>query len=510
MDERDLITTEETELTDQTHEPDDGLLPAVIRSEVNFLQYPFFALSWRGLKTKTKTEYRIVTERNGQKAELTWRVTANTEYGYPTPFDRKVSRAIDALIDEILQEKGYPLKNPIPFSIYRLGQLMGISNAGRIYREVKESLKRIVLTGVESIGTFYLKDEERWIDKTFHLYDEVIFKGQRLSDGAIADSNYLWMSKEYLRSINTRYVKPLDYKYLNSLKSGLASRLYELLGIKFFGLPPERNYLRISYAILCQVLPATPREHYSLARQSLDSAHKELVKTGFLGKVTYQRTKVKKDFIILYYPGERAKKELRGEFATSLPIEEQLEIPLMGRDDNRFVELSGPAQELHERGLSKSAAVKLVDRYPEALIREKMEMLDFLLSTSPELISKSRAGWLRCAIEEDWQPTDEQLLAKEAQARAQTEDERRARWIKHRNELIEQEIRDWDKTPPEERIKGRLDFWLVGFQLKRQRVSQEEIEAKKAELISELPKTEEEKRSYLASKYSLNPPEDFV
>lgn len=40
--------------------------------------------------------------------------------------------------------------------------------------------------------------------------------------------------------------------------------------------------------------------------------------------------------------------------------------------------------------------------------------------------------------------------------------------------------------------------------------SQEEIETKEAELISELPKTEQEKRSYLASKYPLNPPEDFV
>lgn len=117
MDDKDLITTEETDLPE---EPEDDLLPNVVRSEVNFLHYPFFALSWRGLKDKTKTEYLIVTERDGKKAEWLWRVTANAEYGYPTPFDRKVGRAIDAIINETIEQGGYPLRNPIRFSIYRI------------------------------------------------------------------------------------------------------------------------------------------------------------------------------------------------------------------------------------------------------------------------------------------------------------------------------------------------------------------------------------------------------
>ena len=45
---------------DASHEFQDEFLPVVVRSEINFLQFPFFALSWRGLKNKTKTEYRLV------------------------------------------------------------------------------------------------------------------------------------------------------------------------------------------------------------------------------------------------------------------------------------------------------------------------------------------------------------------------------------------------------------------------------------------------------------------
>ena len=503
---KDLITTpEETNRT----EPEDDLLPAVIRSEVNFLQFPFFALSWRGLKEKTKTEYRVVTERNGEKAELLWRVTANAEYGYPNPFDRRVARAIDALISEILQEKGY-IENPIRFSIYQIARLMGIPfESGQLYQDIRDSLRRIVVTSVESIGSFYLKDEKRWLHKVFHLWESAVFKGKEMPDGTIADATYIWIGEEYRRNFNARHIRPLDYKYLSNLKSDLASRLYELLGVKFYGLPPDKDHLRISYLNLCQALPITARKYYSDARTSLDPAHKELVRTGFLSKVSYQRPRGKKDFNILYYMGERAKKEKRGEFETSVPIEERLLFPLI--EEGEKFGLSGIAKELHERGISKPSALKLTQTYSEDHIREKIEMFDFLLESRSALLSRNPAGWLRQAIQEDFHLTEEQLRAKRTFETMQIKDERKARWIKHRNELIEQGIKDWDKTPPEERIRGHLDYWLIGFQIKRlPNPTPSEIEVKRRELISALPQSEKERKEYLTSKYPLEPPSDFI
>ena len=124
MIDEEIINNKDTKLT---QDMENNLLPCVIYPEVNILRYPFFSLSWRGLKSKTKTEYRHIEERDGKKIDLLWRVTANAEYGYPSPFDRKVARAIDAVINEIIIENGYPLVNPIPFSIYRIGQLMGFN-----------------------------------------------------------------------------------------------------------------------------------------------------------------------------------------------------------------------------------------------------------------------------------------------------------------------------------------------------------------------------------------------
>jgi hypothetical protein len=54
--------------------------------------------------------------------------------------------------------------------------------------------------------------------------------------------------------------------------------------------------------------------------------------------------------------------------------------------------------------MSKDAATKLTKRYPAAYIREKLAMAQGLVTAGSELVSKNQAGWLRRAIEEDYQP----------------------------------------------------------------------------------------------------------
>ena len=501
---------EETSLVEQKGSND--LLPAVVRSEINFLRFPFFALSWRGLKNKIETVYRFVEERDGQRAEFEWRVIANAAYGYPNPFDRRVSRAIDALIHEKLEEDGYPLVNPIGFSVYHIAKLMRLkfANNSRVYKDIKESVKRIVGATVESSGSFYMKDKRRWINNTFHIYAGVTFYGETRPNGAIADMNYLRLGEEYLRNINAQHVKPLDYRYLANLKSDLASRLYELLSSKFFGLPKNKNFLRISYLNLCQVLPIKPQKYFSDARRYLDPAHKELISTGFLSRVQWEHSKGKKDFNIVYHLGERAEKERRGELVKALAVEvEEVEspVPFVDKDSDEAIHLSDLANELHTRGLSKSIALRFSQKHSETYLLEKMAMFDFLDSTKSDIISKNPAGWLRRAIEDDWELTDEQRKTQEHRKKELAGEERRARWIAHCYNLVEEGLRNWDMTSPEERIKPIFNFWLSYTH--NGDADSAEARAKKQEYLDRLPQTEDERRRHLERQHDPNPPDDF-
>ncbi len=491
-------------------ELEDSLFPAVIHPEANFLRLPLFSLSWRGLKNKTKTEYRYVEERDGKKVELLWQVTANAEYGYPTPFDHKVARAIDALINENILKNGYPLQNPIPFSIYKLARLTDHrSDSASLYINIRESIERIIATTIKSEGSFFLKDEKRWLGKVFHIYESAIFMGREMPDGSVADSNYLWLGREYLRNINAQYTRPLDYIYLTRLKSELASRLYELLSGKFYGLPEKENYLRISYSRLCQTLPLAEQKYYSKAREKLDPAHEELIKTGYLSRVIYQRYKRRKSFNIKYYLGERARREKNGYFSKDSTQEEQLLLSLVDKTGEEGNGLSPLVEKLHQIGLSKSAVAKFSQIYSEDHIHEKIKMFELLRETGSDLISGNPAGWLRRAIEEDWQPTEEQKRSKEVEAQKSQEQEHQARWIEHRETLIEQELEIWDDTLPEERVQGRLEFWIAGQGMNSRPPTKEEIERQQLELIDILPRTDEERREYLSHNYPNYPPEGF-
>ena len=55
-------------------------------------------------------------------------------------------------------------------------------------------------------------------------------------------------------------------------------------------------------------------------------------------------------------------------------------------------------------GMSTRIAQKLATTQDEALIREKVEYLDFLQEERPEKV-KNPTGWLRRAIEEDYRST---------------------------------------------------------------------------------------------------------
>jgi phage replication O-like protein O len=61
-------------------------------------------------------------------------------------------------------------------------------------------------------------------------------------------------------------------------------------------------------------------------------------------------------------------------------------------------------QNLETFGITPSAATKLIQSYPAAYIREKLEMAKGLVAAGSCLVSQNPAGWLRRAIEENYSP----------------------------------------------------------------------------------------------------------
>jgi hypothetical protein len=407
---------------DNAKYPTDLLPQGTIRSEVNFLTFPFFALSRTDAQKRMTTEYHTTVNRGDQRLDVSWIVSANPRYGYPRPFDRQVHKAIEYIISEMKP----PIQNPIALgSLYRIAKLMNVTTAGKTYKDIKEALLRIKMTGIHSKGTYYHKEKKRWIEQAFSLYDRAVFAGEELPNGEIADTNYLFLGSWYLDNINNRYVKPLDYTYYRSLQTPIASRLYELLGVKFYGMG-KYLYIRYRYSTLCQLLPTTRYQYFSEAKRRLETAHQELIRTGFFAKVEWQTAQGENhNWYLHYYPGTRAKEEIK-QFSKQevLPPPDDLELgqsttpstPQRADEDNVTDDDNDDvANALQNFGISKKQAVKLAKEHSHEYILEKLELVQWFRDTKSSLVAKNPAGFARRAIEEDY-PAPPQYKSKKQQA----------------------------------------------------------------------------------------------
>jgi hypothetical protein len=272
---------------------------------VNGLVYPLFFLSKE--KGAESIETRIVRREGDRTIEALWRVTPHPACGRPGPFAHRVHRAVEQLITE----RGLPVENPIAFSIHDLCRRMGAHAGGTEHRKVREALVAIRGMQIESRGAFYSKSLSRHIDQVFSLYDRIVFAGERLPDGTTAERNLLYLGTWYLESLNHLYVKPLDYRYYLKLRTPIARRLYELLGVKFYRVADGATPLiRYRYSTLCRLLPVKRHEHRSRMHQQLDPAHEELVRGGFLQPPRDVPVRHEADWYLVYRPGLRALAEI--------------------------------------------------------------------------------------------------------------------------------------------------------------------------------------------------------
>lgn len=311
----------------------------VLRTEVNLIVYPFFSLNESTKKIK-KIEFKEKITRSGIKIDILWGVYPHNEYGTPTNFDKRVYLTIMEMIDLLPK----PIANPIPIgSIYSMLTKMKVSPSERNYKRFINSIERIIATKVRSEGTFYVKNGKIWINDFFGIFDRIVWKGEKLTidSGMVeADQNYLYIGQKLLENINANYIKPLDMNYYNMLKKPMATRLYEILGVKFFALfqnEKSSRSIKFSYELLCDLMPVTKQKQISLIKQQFLPSLEKLKSTGFLSN--FEIAEENEKIYVYFYPGPRALDEFK-RFNSKLSNAEKYEIS--DDSDDSDYDLSSP------------------------------------------------------------------------------------------------------------------------------------------------------------------------
>jgi plasmid replication initiation protein len=349
---------------------EDRFSTSLIKVESNLEEFPFFQLG-RKRQEGTATYERTIEGKNASLLRQRFEVSAS-KYSLPGPLDMDVYLAVLELLEI---KGGMPESGRLYFSLYELLQILGWQPGGRTYAKLKESLRRIALTGIESENAFYSKGEDRLITDSFRLwsvhFSETTTKG---SDSESSSSrHYIRFDEWFIRSFQDHYLKGLDTNFYWELDSPLSRRLYRLVDHKIRdtqnGLKWEADLLELQ-----RQLPLAKYPYASKVKTVLKPAHKELVEKGFLASVEYLgRTRV------VY--------AITQSFAHR----------------NKALELKGTPEEviaiqtLRDEGISGDVARDLVARYGSK------HCLKYADALPHQKNLRRPAGWLRRAIEEGYE-----------------------------------------------------------------------------------------------------------
>ena len=341
---------------------------SLVRVESNLEEYPLFAV-----KTRNRTENQLIFERRRQGADGTelvqrWEVEPPAKLGMPGPFDQDVYLAVLQLLE---LRGGMPRNGELGFSLYELREILGWSVSGNTYEKIRQSLRRISSTTLTSENAFYSKAEERFLSDTFQIWS-VHFSRTRQGK-ATQERHTLRFHPIFIRNYMAQYLKGLDPEFYWSLPSPLSKRLYRLIDHQRNGNLTWQTDL----PSLRQQVPLPNYSYPSEIKRILKPAHEELTERGFLSGVSCEgKTDVTYQVSPEFARRQKAR-ELSGDPGELFAIERLVAEGLRGDVARELVARHGS-----ERCL----------RYTDALESQRG--------------IRSRAGWLRKAIEHGYELAD--------------------------------------------------------------------------------------------------------
>jgi hypothetical protein len=375
-------------------------VPVHGRDEMNLAEFPITVLADRAPKGTKTLIFRA------SQGQLT--ITGSDAFGLPTALDADV---IVALIQ--LTKLKTDFKNPkVHFTRYELLRLLGWNNEGRNYRRLDESLQRWVGVTLHYDNCWWDNRAKRYGDATLHILESAIIldgKAQLDEDDSqqlLPLSSFTW-NRVFLNSCQADNLKLLDVGMYFSLEHSAAKRLYRFLDKRFYK-GPHWVFDLAEIAFERVGLSRNYSRNVAKIKEKLQPAVEELEDIGFLE------------------PLGRDARYFKDAGGWKIRLSKRQLDKSPPAPPGRGSELPALVRQLVERGVSPTKADELFASYPEARLREKIDIFDWLARTADRRIHRNPGGWLRKAIEDDYTAPKgyENAATREERQRACQEEQR--------------------------------------------------------------------------------------
>ncbi|MCA9731904.1 MAG: hypothetical protein H6696_05545 [Deferribacteres bacterium] len=454
-----------------------------LRTEFNFLRFPFFDLAKDSKRERITIEEHLASDQG--TGHVLWKVTRDIDSKFPGDFEKRLHRAIEQVLNTLPK----PVENPIKLGSLRyLAQIMGITpDSGKNRQDIQNGLNNLVKASVEAKGTFQLKGvdaKKKFHNDTFHLYDRVIYTGEELPDGKSADAVYIVIGTWYLQNFNRGYSVPLDWHYYNQLPGTIASRLYEMFCIYFFAsIKSGKDIFEIKYSRICRYAPLVPQDQLWKAKKQFKRAHEYFLATKFITEVEWRDTQENQDWKLVYHIGERARQSYE---LNQKHIQDVVEIPPRRRATQKqqfparqpeTKELSVSTQKIISDGLvAKDEVISLLNRSTATQINACAEALLARINTGK--IIDDPTGYFAACVTKEWKVetnSKTKVTNQELEKQKQIKQEKSQKEFENKIQVY----RSWLGKSAEERIQPQLDLYI-----KAHNPTQAQIQKKRTEYLN--------------------------
>ncbi len=320
-----------------------------------------------------------------------WKVSYNSEFGQPGPLAYKVDTlVVNRRIDEA--------PRPLP-EVIKLGSLREICRELGVTDHNTDVIKAALHQNASAYITAKIRfktktGKERWGELGYTRYS-VIFTGEILPDGTVADAVYLALNASYRDLLNHVEVRPLDYDYLMLLPPG-PQRFYELLSFQVYGaLASGRPRAKMLYSDYCKYAPQSRYPDFEHVKKQMFKIHVPHRESGYITKIEYQQTvdaEGRLDWEMLYTPGPKAVAEFEAftyrqarqqpqpapevSALSSPPSPLSSSIPQQQPDVDSML-----LAELIRRGIAeKKGRELLANLKPQQEVMDQLEYVDFIVA----------------------------------------------------------------------------------------------------------------------------------
>jgi hypothetical protein len=349
------------------------------RDEMNLAEFALGLASDRNTRdVKTIERKQSIINPDGKRLDQTWTITGSDQHGLPRAGDDDVLLALLKLAsDQGLQER------IVHFTRYELMQILNWPTNGRTYKRIESSLDRLAGVRILAKNSFWDNARKSYTSLNFGLIDDYLIADQpsrvRLDGQIQMPFTHVSFNEKFFQSMQVGNMKRLDMKLYNSLRSAVSKRMYRYLDKRRY----RSNVFDVEINNLATVnlgLDLGVRRYPSQIKQLLDTAHKELQAAGFLNDWSYRWSPDRETWFVQY--------SFAAKTAIAASVEQE--------------ETTPNQRALMNCGLSLRLAVKLDRLYPER-IESKIDIFEQLKKAKSPLIGRNPAGWLRKAIEDDYQ-----------------------------------------------------------------------------------------------------------